>query len=72
MKNILKHITESIIDLGEHDCGAIQIWKNDDGKKLVDIEWCDGVSAFDLEKVLNLIKEKGKVKKSEIVEECLR
>ena len=70
-KRILKYITKHIIDLTEWDCGALQIWKDTKGNKLVDIEWCDGVSAFDLHKVLNLIKEKGNVTKSELCDECL-
>lgn len=67
----LKHITSHIKDLSDWDCGAIQIWEDDRGTKLVDIEWCDGVSAFKYDKVMALIKRKGMVTKSEIVEECL-
>lgn len=70
-KKILKYITKHISNLNEYDCGAIHIWKDSNGNKLVDIEWNDGVSAFDLNKVLRLIKEKGSVTKSELVEECL-
>ena len=70
-KNILKYITKHIIDLNKHDCGAFHIWKDNEGNKLVDIEWCDGVSAFNLDKVLNLVKKKGNVTKSELVEYCL-
>lgn len=70
-KKALKYITNHITDLSEYDCGALQIWKDNKGNKLVDIEWCDGVSAFYLDKVLNLIKEKGSVTKSELVEYCL-
>lgn len=69
--NVLKYITRHITDLTEWDCGALQIWKDTKGNKLVDIEWCDGVSAFNLDKVLNLIKEKGNVTKSELVDVCL-
>ncbi len=70
-KKVLKYITSHITNLNEYDCGALQIWKDSKGNKLVDIEWSDGVSAFDLDKVLNLIKEKGNVTKSELVEYCL-
>ena len=70
-KNILKYITKHITDLNKHDCGALQIWTDSKGNKLVDIEWSDGVSAFNLDKVLNLVKEKGNVTKSELVEYCL-
>lgn len=45
--------------------------REEKGVDVVDIEWADGVSAFDLVKVLNLIKEKGNVTKSELVDECL-
>ena len=70
MNNKLKYITKHISNLHPHDCGAINIWESD-GVKLVDIEWSDGVSAFNLDKVLNLIKEKGTVTKSELIEYCL-
>lgn len=70
-EEILNYITEHITDLKEHDCGALQVWKDSKGNKLVDIEWCDGVSAFDLGKVMSLIKEKGNVTKSELVDMCL-
>lgn len=70
-QNICSFITRCITDLTEWDCGALQIWKDSKGNKLVDIEWADGVSAFNLQNVLNLISEKGRVTKSELVEECL-
>lgn len=70
-KEILEHISKHIADLTEQDCGALHIWKDTKGNVLVDIEWCDGVSAFHLDKVLRLIKEKGNVTKSEIVDICL-
>lgn len=70
-KKILKYITKHITDLTEWECGALQIWKDSEGNKLVDIEWADGVSAFNFSKVINLIKEKGNVTKSELVEYCL-
>lgn len=72
---IRSYITERITDLKEYDCGALQVWEDSNGNKLVDIEWCDSVSdfvsAFDLAKVLNLIKEKGNVTKSELIDACL-
>ena len=70
-EEVLSYITEHITDLKKHDCGALQVWEDSNGNKLVDIEWCDGVSAFDLTKVLNLIKERGNVTKSELVDICL-
>jgi hypothetical protein len=70
VKGTLEFITSHITDLEESDCGALQVW-NDNGRNVVDLEWCDGVSAFDLEKVLNLIHEKGSVTKAELCDECL-
>lgn len=70
-KNNCSFINSHIKDLTEWDCGALQIWNDSNGNTLVDIEWADGVSAFDLQKVLNLICEKGSVTKSELVDECL-
>ena len=68
---ICKLITNSIKDLHDYDCGAINIWKDSDDTELVDIEWSDGVSAFVLSKVLKLIKEKEKITKSELIDCCL-
>ena len=68
---ICKLITNSIKDLHDYDCGAINIWKDSDDTELVDIEWSDGVSAFALSKVLKLIKEKEKITKSELIDYCL-
>jgi len=70
-KELLDYITNHITDLKNHDCGALQIWKDSNGNKLVDIEWCDGVSAFDFDKVMALLKEKTYVAKKELVEYCL-
>ena len=71
VKNTFPFINSHIKDLTEWDTGALQVWKDSKGNELVDIEWSDGVSAFDLQKVLNLICEKGSVTKSELVDECL-
>ncbi len=70
-KATFKKINKAIVDLSSYDCGAYNIWKNDSGEVLVDIEWADGVSAFNLLKVLGLISLKGIVTKSELVEYCL-
>jgi len=70
-KELLDYITNHITDLEKHDCGALQIYKDDHGKKLVDIEWCDGISAFDFDKVMALLEEKIYVTKKELVEYCL-
>ncbi len=71
VKNTFPFINSHITDLTELDLGAIEVWKGSKGDELVDIEWADGVSAFNLQKVLNLICEKGSVTKSELVDECL-
>lgn len=70
-KELLDYITNHITDLDKNDCGALQIRKDDCGNKLVDIEWCDGVSAFDFDKVMALLKEKTYVTKKELIEYCL-
>jgi hypothetical protein len=70
-KALLKEITNAITDLHKNDCGAINIWESSDGTTLVDIEWADGVSAFNLAEVLSLIRKQGKVTKHELVEYCL-
>ena len=67
---LMEYITEHISDLHPDDCGAINIWKSDYGCELVDIEWNDGFCAFDLEKVMNLIEERGTITRYEISEEC--
>lgn len=70
-EEVLTYITKHITNLSKWDCGALQIWTDSEGNKLVDLEWCDGVSAFNFDKVLNLIKEKGNVTKQELVDVCL-
>ena len=67
---LMEYINEHISDLHQNDCGAINIWKSDYGRELVDIEWNDGFCAFDLEKVMSLIKERGTITRHEISEEC--
>lgn len=67
---LMKYINEHISDLHPNDCGAMNIWKSDYGRELVDIEWNDGFCAFDLEKVMNLIEERGTITRYEISEEC--
>lgn len=68
---ILKHITQHISDLTEEDLGAINVWTDNNGNELVNIEWSDGVSSFYLDKVLKLIEEKGNVTKADLVDNCL-
>ena len=72
-KELLDYITNHITDLDKNDCGALQIRKDNYGNKLVvvDIEWCDGISAFDFDKVMKLLEEKTYVTKKELTEYCL-
>ena len=70
VRNTLEFITSHIKDLSEYDIGAYQV-REENGVDVVDIEWNDGVSAFDLQKVLNLICEKESATKNELVDECL-
>lgn len=65
------YINSRIINLYENDIGVFNIWEDSKGEDLVDIEWTDGISTFNLKKVLGLLKRKGKVTKSELVDECL-
>lgn len=67
---LFRFINEHIKDLNEWDCGAIFVWKSEE-RLLIDIEWADGVSSFNLFKVLELINNKGTVTKEEIVDYCL-
>ena len=66
---VMKYINDHISDLHPNDCGAMNIWKDGD-IELVDIEWNDGFCAFDLEKVMNFIKEHNTITRYEISEEC--
>ena len=70
VKSTFNFINRNIKDLNEDDGGAYQV-REENGVDVVDIEWGDGVSAFNLQKVLNLICEKDSVTKSELVDECL-
>ena len=70
VKGTFNFINRNIKDLNEDDMGALQV-REENGIDVVDIEWSDGVSAFNLQKVLNLICEKETVTKSELVNECL-
>ena len=64
---ICKYINKHIKDLHSYDCGAFNI-RNEKNGKVVDMEWCDGVSGFVLKDVLDFIKEKGMVTRSELME----
>ena len=70
VKNSCSFINSHIKDLNEEDQLAYQV-REENGVDVVDIEWATGVSTLNLQKVLNLICEKGSVTKSELVDECL-
>lgn len=55
--------------LSPSDCGVVAL-HFEDGKTLVDIEWNDGVSMFDCDKVLALIKHKQKISKDDLFDYC--
>lgn len=69
-ENTCRFINNHIKNLYKDDMGAYQV-REENGVAIVDIEWVDGVSVFSLQKVLNLISEKGYVTKSELIDECL-
>ena len=52
------------------DCGVMEI-PLEDKRKLVSIEWSNGVSIFDCDKVLALIKKKQKISKDDLIDYCL-
>lgn len=51
------------------DCGVVALHIGKE-KTFVDIEWSDGVSMFDCDKVLALIKEKQKISKDDLFDYC--
>lgn len=55
--------------LGPSDCGVIALHIGKE-KTFVDIEWSDGVSMFDCDKVLALIKKKQKISKDDLFDYC--
>lgn len=63
IQNAIKHW------LSPSDSGvlALHIGKE---KTFVDIEWADGVSMFDCDKVLALIKKKQKISKDDLFDYC--
>lgn len=64
---ILKLINNAIDWLNKNDSGAINIWRDESaGEIYVDVEWNDGVSAFNYKKLYNNILEKGKLTKDDL------
>lgn len=63
IQNAIKHW------LKPTDCGVMEIHL-EDKRKLVSIEWSDGVSIFDCGKVLALIKKKQKISKDDLIDYC--
>ena len=66
-KEICEYINNHIKDLYPNDCGAFHIWE-DNSVKIVDIEWADGFSGFRLDEVMEYLRNKSSVKKSELLE----
>ena len=63
IQNAIKHW------LSPSDCGVIALHIGKE-KTFVDIEWADGVSIFDCDKVLALIKKKQKISKDDLFDYC--
>lgn len=63
INNAIKHW------LKPSDIGVAE-FHNEKGKTLVDIEWSDGVSMFDCDKILALIKNKQKLSKDDLFDFC--
>lgn len=55
--------------LGPSDCGVVALHVGNE-KTLVSIEWSDGVSMFDCDKVLAMIAEKHKISKDDLIDYC--
>lgn len=63
IQNAIKHW------LKPEDCGVVTIHYEVE-KTTVSIEWSDGVSIFDCDKVLALIKDKQKISKDDLIDYC--
>lgn len=63
IQNAIKHWLDPL------DCGVVAIHYEDE-KTSVSIEWSDGVSIFDCDKVLALIKDKQKISKDDLIDYC--
>lgn len=63
IQNAIKHW------LGPLDCGVVAL-HSEEKRTTVSIEWSDGVSVFDCDKVLALIKEKQKLSKDDLIDYC--
>lgn len=72
IKFVIKNIIQNAIKhwLSPTDCGVMEI-RFSKRRKLVAIEWADGVSIFDCDKVLALIKVKQKISKDDLIDFCL-
>jgi len=67
-ETIFEYINNALDWLSESDCGACNLWLGSDLIPRVDIEWNDGISSFNLNEVLDLIKEKGHLTKDDLWE----
>lgn len=63
IQNAIKHWLDPL------DCGVVAIHYEDENTS-VSIEWSDGVSIFDCDKVLALIKDKQKISKDDLIDYC--
>jgi hypothetical protein len=67
----IKNIIQNAIKhwLKPTDCGVVSLHL-EEKRKLVSIEWSDGVSIFDCDKVLALFKDKQKISKDDLIDYC--
>lgn len=67
----IKNIIQNAIKhwLGPWDCGVVALHLKEK-KPTVSIEWSDGVSVFDCDKVSALIKDKQKISKDDLIDYC--
>jgi hypothetical protein len=63
IQNAIKHW------LGPFDCGVFALHLKEK-RPTVSIEWSDGYTVFDCDKVLALIKDKQKISKDDLIDFC--
>lgn len=67
MTNIIQDAIKHWLKPGDIGVAALHF---ENGKTFVDIEWNDGVSMFDCDKVLALIEVKQKISKDDLFDYC--